>query len=136
LRPERAELPASIASVSVTHTQVQEFGTGAIAALALMHSSFGFTAFLGIASLIGVIVSHIIVLFDFIEERHEQGESLIESLLDAGVMRLRPVLITVGTALLRSNWWTNRSHVRYAFVGPRYLFHFCHGPETRAMGRE
>lgn len=32
----------------------------------------------GIASLVGVIVSHVIVLFDFIEEAHERGESLEE----------------------------------------------------------
>ena len=41
-----------------------------------------------------------IVLFDFIEERHEEGEPLIESLLDAGIARLRPVLITVGATVL------------------------------------
>jgi multidrug efflux pump subunit AcrB len=57
-------------------------------------------AFLGIASLVGVIVSHVIVLFDFIEERHEAGEPLIESLLDAGIARLRPVMITVGATVL------------------------------------
>jgi multidrug efflux pump subunit AcrB len=57
-------------------------------------------AFLGVASLIGVIVSHVIVLFDFIEEAHGRGESLEESLLDAGIMRLRPVLITVGATVL------------------------------------
>jgi multidrug efflux pump subunit AcrB len=56
--------------------------------------------FLGVARLIGVIVSHVIVLFDFIEEAHERGESLIESLLDAGILRLRPVLITVGATVL------------------------------------
>jgi AcrB/AcrD/AcrF family len=69
---------------------------GALAALYIMHEPFGFTAFLGIASLIGVIVSHTIVLSDFIEERREMGESLRESLLDAGILRLRPVLITGG----------------------------------------
>lgn len=73
---------------------------GALAALWIMGQPFGFMAFLGIASLIGVIVSHVIVLFDFIEEAHERGESLIESLLDAGIMRLRPVLITVGATVL------------------------------------
>jgi multidrug efflux pump subunit AcrB len=57
-------------------------------------------AFLGIISLIGVIVSHIIVLFDFIEEKREEGESLREALLDAGILRLRPVLITVGATVL------------------------------------
>ena len=73
---------------------------GALFALWLMHSSFGFMAFLGIASLIGVIVSHVIVLFDFIEEMHEKGEPLEEALLDAGIVRLRPVMITVGATVL------------------------------------
>jgi len=73
---------------------------GALAALYVMREPFGFTAFLGIASLIGVIVSHIIVLFDFIEERREMGESLQESLLDAGILRLRPVLITVAATAI------------------------------------
>ena len=41
---------------------------GAVAALWIMGTPFGFMAFLGVASLVGVIVSHIIVLFDFIEE--------------------------------------------------------------------
>lgn len=72
---------------------------GALAGLWVMGMPFGFMGFLGIASLVGVIVSHVIVLFDFIEEAHERGESLIESLLDAGIMRLRPVLITVGATV-------------------------------------
>jgi multidrug efflux pump subunit AcrB len=57
-------------------------------------------AFLGVISLMGVIVSHIIVLFDFIEEMHERGEPMREALLDAGLMRLRPVLITVVATVL------------------------------------
>ena len=73
---------------------------GSLAALYAMGSPFGFMAFLGVASLIGVIVSHIIVLFDFIEERHAAGEPLIEALLDAGIMRLRPVLITVAATVI------------------------------------
>src|SRR5262249_35263696 len=51
---------------------------GALAALWAMQAPFGFMAFLGVASLIGGIVSHIIVLFDFIEEKHEEGEPLEE----------------------------------------------------------
>ena len=72
---------------------------GALAALYIMRTPFGFMAFLGIVSLVGVIVSHVIVLFDFIEEMHEQGEPLIDSLLDAGIERLRPVMITVGATV-------------------------------------
>jgi multidrug efflux pump subunit AcrB len=73
---------------------------GALAGLWLMGSPFGFTGFLGIASLVGVIVSHVIVLFDFIEEKHAEGEPLLQALLDAGIMRLRPVMITVGATVI------------------------------------
>jgi multidrug efflux pump subunit AcrB len=51
-------------------------------------------------SLIGVIVSHVIVLFDFIEEAHAEGEELENALIDAGILRLRPVLITVGATVI------------------------------------
>jgi multidrug efflux pump subunit AcrB len=73
---------------------------GAVVTLAIMGQPFGFMAFLGIASLVGVIVSHVIVLFDFIEEKHAEGEPLEQALLDAGIMRLRPVLITVGATVI------------------------------------
>ena len=73
---------------------------GAIAGLWIMNTSFGFMAFLGIASLIGVIVSHVIVLFDFIEEMHAKGEPFEEAVIDAGIIRLRPVMITVGATVL------------------------------------
>jgi len=73
---------------------------GALAALWVMGTPFGFMAFLGCVSLVGVIVSHVIVLFDFIEEAHERGETLRDALLDAGIMRLRPVLITVGATVI------------------------------------
>ena len=70
------------------------------AAAVITDAPFSFMAFLGIISLMGVIVSHIIVLFDFIEEMHEKGEPLREALIDAGITRLRPVLITVGATVL------------------------------------
>ena len=73
--------------------------SGAFLSLAIMGQPFGFMAFLGIASLIGVIVSHVIVLFDFIEEKLEEGEPLRQAILDAGLIRMRPVLITVGATV-------------------------------------
>jgi multidrug efflux pump subunit AcrB len=72
---------------------------GAITALWIMHTPFGFMAFLGVASLIGIIVSHVIVLFDFVEEAREKGEPLQQALIDAGIQRLRPVMITVAATL-------------------------------------
>jgi len=72
---------------------------GALASLVVMGEPFGFMAFLGISSLIGVIVSHVIVLFDFIEEKRTEGAPLREALLEAGIARLRPVVITVGATV-------------------------------------
>jgi multidrug efflux pump subunit AcrB len=40
------------------------------------------------------------VLFDFIEEGHERGAPMRETLLDAGLIRLRPVLVTVVATVL------------------------------------
>ncbi len=73
---------------------------GALIAIVVMGSPFGFTAILGVISLIGVIVSHVIVLFDTIEELREEGVPLERALLDAGTARVRPVLITVGATVL------------------------------------
>lgn len=73
---------------------------GAFCALWIMHEPFGFMAFLGVASLVGVIVSHSIVLFDYIEERHFEGDDFENALIDAGILRLRPVLITVFATML------------------------------------
>ena len=68
---------------------------GAFVGLALTDSPLGFMALLGIVSLAGVIVSHIIVLSDFIEEARAEGMPLQDALVQAGLVRLRPVLVTV-----------------------------------------
>jgi multidrug efflux pump subunit AcrB len=68
---------------------------GGLLGLAVMGASFGFMAFLGVASLAGLIISHVIVLFDFIEEMKHKGEPLRQAVVDAGLARLRPVLTTV-----------------------------------------
>jgi multidrug efflux pump subunit AcrB len=68
---------------------------GGLIGLLLFHSTFGFMAFLGVASLAGLIISHVIVLFDFIDEMRHKGEPLRKAVVDAGLARLRPVLVTV-----------------------------------------
>jgi multidrug efflux pump subunit AcrB len=73
---------------------------GALISLDIMGAPFNFMAALGIISLVGVIISHVIVLFDFIEEMHEEGAPLEVALRDAGIQRLRPVMITVGATIL------------------------------------
>jgi multidrug efflux pump subunit AcrB len=73
---------------------------GALGSLWITGKPMGFLAILGITSLIGVIVSHVIVLFDFIEEQHAYGAALKDALVEAGILRIRPVLITVGATVL------------------------------------
>jgi multidrug efflux pump subunit AcrB len=68
---------------------------GALLGLWLTGSPLGFMALLGMVSLAGVIVSHIIVLSDYIEEARAKGLPLEQALVKAGLARLRPVLVTV-----------------------------------------
>ncbi len=68
---------------------------GAFTGIVALHTSLGFMAFIGIMSLAGVVVSHIIVLSDFIEEARAEGMELKQALVQAGLVRLRAVLVTV-----------------------------------------
>lgn len=68
---------------------------GAVLGLALTNSPLGFMALLAITSLAGVMVSHIIVLSDYIEHARAEGLPLEQALVKAGLARLRPVLVTV-----------------------------------------
>ena len=68
---------------------------GALLGLAVTSSPLGFMALLAMVSLAGVMVSHIIVLSDFIEHARAKGLPLEEALVQAGLARLRPVLVTV-----------------------------------------
>jgi multidrug efflux pump subunit AcrB len=68
---------------------------GAVLGLFVTHSPLGFMALLAMVSLAGIMVSHIIVLSDFIEEARAKGLPLEQALVQAGLARLRPVLVTV-----------------------------------------
>ena len=68
---------------------------GGMMGLLFFDVPLGFFALLGLSSLAGVIISHMIVLFEYIEEAHERGEPLRRAVIDAALVRLRPVLVTV-----------------------------------------
>ena len=54
----------------------------------------------GIISLAGVVVNNAIVLIDFINKQKAEGKPLTEAIVEAGTVRLRPVLLTAGTTIL------------------------------------
>jgi multidrug efflux pump subunit AcrB len=68
---------------------------GALLGLTITGSPLGFMALLAMVSLAGVMVSHIIVLSDYIEHARARGLPLEDALVQAGLARLRPVLVTV-----------------------------------------
>lgn len=72
----------------------------ALASLWLSGSSLGFMATLGMISLVGVIVSHIVVLFEYLEEARERHVPFARAVVEACTHRARPVLVTVLATML------------------------------------
>lgn len=55
---------------------------------------------IGCISLAGVVVNNAIVLIDFINQRHREGADVTEAIVEAGVTRFRPVMLTAVTTVL------------------------------------
>lgn len=55
---------------------------------------------IGSISLAGVVVNNAIVLLDFINKLREQGLSIEDAVVEAGVTRFRPVMLTATTTVL------------------------------------
>ncbi|RQW84645.1 MAG: hypothetical protein EHM79_13515 [Geobacter sp.] len=67
---------------------------GAALGLVITHNPFGFTAFLGMISLTGIVVRNAIILVDYIQEKLAEGQTLEQAARDAGARRLRPIFLT------------------------------------------
>jgi HAE1 family hydrophobic/amphiphilic exporter-1 len=75
--------------------------TGVALALLLTSTTFNMYSFLGTIVLVGIAVNNAIVLVDYANVlRREQGKSAREALIEAGVRRLRPILMTTLTTVL------------------------------------
>ncbi len=55
---------------------------------------------IGVISLAGVVVNNAIVLCDFIRQLERRGLKKMQAVMEAGVIRLRPVLLTAVTTVL------------------------------------
>lgn len=68
---------------------------GAALGLIITGYPFGLTSFLGIMSLMGIVVRNGIILIDYAEElRSKNGMSLSEAAIAAGKRRMRPIFLT------------------------------------------
>jgi HAE1 family hydrophobic/amphiphilic exporter-1 len=73
---------------------------GSIAALALLGLSLSIVVFLGMILLAGIVVNNAIVLVDYVNVLRTRGLDRREAIVAAGVVRLRPILMTTGTTVL------------------------------------
>ncbi|MEW6719762.1 MAG: efflux RND transporter permease subunit, partial [Thermodesulfobacteriota bacterium] len=87
---------------------------GAILGLIITRNPFGFTAFMGLISLCGIVVRNGIILVDYCNERLAEGVALEQAAREAGARRLRPIFLTTMAAavgvtpmiLSRSSLWS------------------------------
>ncbi len=63
---------------------------------------FTATAMIGMIALAGIVTRDSIILVDFIELAIRHGRPLFDAILESRVVRLRPILLTAGAALLSS----------------------------------
>ena len=61
---------------------------------------FTATAMIGMIALSGIVTRDAIILVDFMEQAVAQGRPLFDAILESRVVRLRPILLTAGAALL------------------------------------
>jgi multidrug efflux pump subunit AcrB/outer membrane protein TolC len=73
---------------------------GAIFGLFITGNNFGFTAFMGLISLSGIVVRNAIILIDHTNELLNQGMDIRKAAINAGKRRLRPVFLTAMAAAI------------------------------------
>ncbi|HEX6997270.1 MAG TPA: efflux RND transporter permease subunit [Gammaproteobacteria bacterium] len=74
---------------------------GVVPAMLLTGTTFNLQSFMGLIMLVGIVVNNAIVLVDYINLlRREKGMPVRAAVVEAGRLRLRPILMTTGTTVL------------------------------------
>jgi len=72
---------------------------GSVAALFITGNNFSFTAFVGITSLVGIVINNSIILVDYTNQLRKDGKPLITALKEAGEIRFIPIILTTATTV-------------------------------------
>ena len=72
---------------------------GSILALLITGYTFSFTAFVGLTSLVGIVINNSILLVDYANGLRREGRELTEALIEAGTTRFTPVVLTTTTTV-------------------------------------
>jgi multidrug efflux pump subunit AcrB len=67
---------------------------GVLPAHGLLHAFFTATSMIGFMAGAGIVVRNSIILVDFIEMRLAEGHPLAEAVVEAGMIRFRPIMLT------------------------------------------
>ncbi len=73
---------------------------GVFAGLTLTSIPFSFPAFIGVVALTGIVVNNAIILIDRINKNTANGMAQKEAILDAGVARFQPIILTSLTTIV------------------------------------
>jgi multidrug efflux pump len=74
--------------------------TGALAALCWTGGSLNVFSQIGLVTLVGLITKHGILIVEFANQQQEAGMQRLEAVIEAAVLRLRPILMTTGAMVL------------------------------------
>ena len=94
-----SSIPLTIIGIMPGFWLMNQFGERVVAG-APDPVMFTATAMIGMIALAGIVVRNSLILVEFITQAREEGLAVKESLLQAGAVRMRPVLLTAGTTLL------------------------------------
>jgi len=72
---------------------------GSVLALLITGYSFSFSAFIGLTSLVGIVVNNSIILVDYINQLRADGKSIIEAIKQATEVRFIPIVLTTTTTI-------------------------------------
>jgi HAE1 family hydrophobic/amphiphilic exporter-1 len=73
---------------------------GALLALALTKQNLSIFSIIGLIMLIGLVTKNAILIVDFANQLREKGKNITEALVEAGKVRLRPILMTTLSMVL------------------------------------
>ncbi|EPZ16883.1 acriflavin resistance protein [Thauera terpenica 58Eu] len=76
--------------------------TGALGALWLTGGTLNVYSQIGLLTLVGLITKHGILIVEFANQLREQGRERLDAVIEASVLRLRPILMTTGAMVLGS----------------------------------
>ncbi|MGE0748615.1 MAG: efflux RND transporter permease subunit [Rhodospirillales bacterium] len=76
--------------------------TGALLALQLSGGTINVYSQIGLVTLVGLITKHGILIVEFANQLREQGRDKVDAVVEAAVLRLRPILMTTAAMVLGS----------------------------------